>query len=194
MTQQGPNPIELYEGAVQSFIPILSGIGPEQLGNATPCSEWSVQNVINHNLRVAQFSYDVLAQTGAANLMANMEVSDPLPAEGAAEALRAATNRVLEVVKAPGKLEQTVETPFGAIPAGHFLMIPFGDILIHKWDLAKGANLDTSIDSSLAEASHQALSQSVEGARQGGFFGAEVTVPISASIQDKLLALSGRQP
>ena len=73
-------------------------------------------------------------------------------------------------------------------------MIPFGDIVLHKWDLAKATNQNTSIDSGLAEACYGALSQGIEQARQMGFFGSEVTVPISGSIQDKLLGLSGRQP
>ena len=32
MTQQGPNPIELYEGAVNYMRPILAGVTPNQLG------------------------------------------------------------------------------------------------------------------------------------------------------------------
>ena len=73
-------------------------------------------------------------------------------------------------------------------------MLPVGDIVLHKWDLAKATNQSTSLDSGLAEACFGALSQGIEQGRQAGFFGAEVTVPISASIQDKLLGLSGRQP
>ena len=73
-------------------------------------------------------------------------------------------------------------------------MFPFLDIVIHKWDLAKGTNQDTSIDSSLAKVSYAALSHAIEGARQSGAIGPEVQVPMSASIQDKLLGLSGRQP
>ena len=73
-------------------------------------------------------------------------------------------------------------------------MFPFLDIVIHKWDLAKGTDQDTSIDSSLAEVSYAALSHAIEGARPAGAFGPEVQVPMSAGIQDKLLGLSGRQP
>ena len=67
MAQQGPNPIELYEGAVQQILPIFRGVKADQLAAATPCAEWNVQNLINHNLKVAQFVFDVIAETGAAD-------------------------------------------------------------------------------------------------------------------------------
>lgn len=128
--------------------------------------------------------------------MSMNEVSGALPPEGAADAFRAATDKVLQAIKAPGAMEKMVD-PFGsgqAMPAGMFLMLPFGDIVLHKWDLAKGTNQDTSIDSALAEASFGALQHGIEDGRKMNFFGPEVQVPISAGIQDKLLGLSGRQP
>ena len=162
MTQQGPNPIELYEGAVQKLIPILLGIKPDQMGVSTPCSEWNVQNLINHNLQVAQFAYGILSGKEAANAG---DVNDPLPPRGAGEAFRSLTDLVLEALKTPGKLEEVLETPFGAMPAGNFIMMPFSDILIHKWDLAHSAGLDTSIDSSMAEVSFEVLSKVAEGGK-----------------------------
>ena len=194
MAQQGPNPIELYEGAIQQILPILSGVQSGQLNSSTPCSEWNVLGLINHNIKVAQFVYDVIAETGAADPSGMGSVSDPLPAQGARAAFEAGTAKVLQAIKASGKLEKVLDTPFGQMPAGYFLMIPFGDIVLHKWDLAKATNQNTSIDAGLAEACFGALSQGIEQGREMGFFGAEVTVPISASIQDKLLGMSGRQP
>ena len=142
--QAMPSPIELYEGAVQSMTPVIAATKPEQLSNPTPCSKWDVQGLINHNLIVAQFVHTTLAGTGA-DPGSMDDVSGPLPSEGATDAFLAGTNRVLEVIKAAGMLEKIVETPFGAMPAGHFLMIPFADIVIHKWDLAKATNQDTPL-------------------------------------------------
>ena len=150
--------------------------------------------VVNHQILVAQLVYDVIAETGAADPSVMDAVKDPLPSEGARAAFEAGTARVLEAIKATGKLEKVLDTPFGQMPAGHFLMIPVSDIVIHKWDLAKATNQNTSIDSGLAEVCFGVLSQGVEQGRELGFFGSEVTLPISASIQDKLLGLSGRQP
>ena len=176
------------------MLPILSGVQPGQLNASTPCADWNVLNLINHQLKVAQFFYEVVAETGAADPSAMGVVNDPLPPGGGRAAFEAGTAKVLEAIKAPGVLEEIVDTPFGQMPAGHFLMLPFGDILLHKWDLAKATNQNTSIDSSLAEASFGALSQGIEQGRLAGFFGPEVMVPISASMQDKLLGLSGRTP
>ena len=192
MAQRGPNPIELYQGAVDQMLPTLAAIRGDQFGNATPCTDWNVQSLINHNLRVAVFANSVL--NGAPGDPGAMyAVAEPIPAEGAEAAFRANTNAVLATAKSMN-LESVVETPFGSMPAGHFLMMPMADIVIHRWDLAKGSSQNIAIDSSLAEACYQALLPAIEGGRQSGFFGSEIEVPMTSSIQDKLLGLSGRQP
>ena len=189
-----PNPIELYEGAVQYMIPIISGIRAEQMGNQTPCSEWNVQALLNHNIKVAEFAHSVLVGTRLRDPTSTLQVDGPLPCEGAVDAFVANTNKVLDVIKAAGGLDKVVGTGFGPAPARHFLMFPLTDIVIHKWDLAKATGQDTSLDGSLADACYNTLTQVVEGGRQGGFFGPEVEVLIDAAIQEKLLALSGRRP
>ena len=55
MAQQGGNPIELYEAAAQGIRKTLSGVGLNQMEDSTPCTEWNVQALINHNLKVAAF-------------------------------------------------------------------------------------------------------------------------------------------
>ncbi len=41
MAQQGPNPIDAYEAAIQLRLPKLASIKADQLNSSTPCSEWS---------------------------------------------------------------------------------------------------------------------------------------------------------
>ncbi|MCH7622225.1 MAG: TIGR03086 family protein [Chloroflexi bacterium] len=192
MTQAGtPNPIELYEGARDYMIPIIGGVQASQLSGSTPCTEWNVKQLINHNLLVAEWIHRTLTGGEGVDPFA---VDGDLPEEGAQAAFAAVTNKVLDAIKAPGMLEKVITTPFGEMPAGNFLMFPFGDILIHKWDLAKATNLDTAMDSSMADACLQVMSPMLQGNREGGFFGPEVTVPIDASDRDKLLGLCGRNP
>lgn len=80
------------------------------------------------------------------------------------------------------------------MPAANFAMFPIMDIVIHKWDLAKGTGQSTSLDAGLVEVCYGVMEMAAEPGRAGGAFGPEITVPMSASIQDKLLGISGRQP
>ncbi len=191
MTQANmPNPIELYEGARDYMVVIMGGVQASQLTGSTPCSEWNTRQLITHNLKVAEFTHNMLIGGPAVNAS---EVNDPLPAEGARAVFAASTDRVLEAIKAPGVLEKVITTPFGEMPAGNFIMVPFADIMIHKWDLAKATGQDTTMDSSMAQAVQQILTPMLEGNR-GTAFGAAVTVPVNASDRDKLLGLTGRNP
>jgi len=188
---QGPNVIELYEGAVQNMLPILGGIREDQLTASTPCLEWNVQNLVIHNIKVTSFCQGIIRANSAVD---DLDISGPIPSEGAVDAFVTGTNRVLNLLKDSGDLSEVVETPFGSMPIANFIMFPTLDIVIHKWDLAKGTGQNTDIDSGLAEAAYGALQMGVEAGRQFGIFAAEVEIPMSASIQDKLLAISGRMP
>ncbi len=191
MTQQGPNSIEIYEGAVKYMRDIIAGVRPDQMGSTTPCSEWNVQALINHNIRVSQAFVGMLTGSGGVD---PFDVSGPLPPEGAVAAFEGSTGALLAAIKAPGAVDKVVKAPFGEMPGGQLIMIPFADILIHKWDLAKATGQDTSLDSSMADACHALLAPMMEGMRSGGNFGPAVSVPVSASIQDKLLGITGRTP
>ncbi len=189
---QGPNPIEVYESAVKALSPIMAGVTAAQLNSGTPCTEWSVQSLINHALAVQAFGSAVVSK-GKPDMAAMGKVDHALPSEGAEAAFKSITDTTLAALK-KANLGETVETPFGAMPGGNFIMIPITDMIIHKWDLAKATGQDAAIDNALAELGLQALTPALAGGRDGAFFGPEVNVPASASAQDRLLALSGRTP
>ncbi len=192
MPQPGtPGPIELYQSAVDFMQPIIAGVRPDQMDLPTPCTEWNVRQVINHNLKVAECTLSLLSGTGFVN---PMEVDDPLPTEGASGAFEATTFAILEAVKSPGAAERFIETPVMSMSTPQLLMQVFGDLMIHKWDLATATGQDTSMDDGLAEICYNLIEPQMEGSRQMGMFGPIVTVPPNASARDKLLGLAGRAP
>ena len=132
--QRMSNTIELYEAAAQMFRQTLSGVTEDQMNSSTPCTEWNVQALITHSIKTQGMTYGGLLE----NITVNPhEVSGPLPAEGALATFDAGVARVLELIKAPGFLDNQIETPFGPMSRDHFLSIPVEDLVIHKWDLAK---------------------------------------------------------
>ena len=191
MTQKAPNPVELYKGAVQRLLPILAGVKPEQLGDATPCSEWNVQQLMIHTIKAPYRIYGIITGGEYPDINA---VDDPIPPEGASAAYEHGYANLLQEIEAPGALGRIVVHPrSGEIELGKLMMAPFTGALIHKWDLAKATKQDTSIDASLAEECYKHLFPEIERRRRQEMFGPEVAMPNSSSIQDRLLAMTGRQ-
>lgn len=50
MAQSDRNPIEIFEAAGQGLRQRISGIQPSQMSSSTPCTEWNVQELINHTI------------------------------------------------------------------------------------------------------------------------------------------------
>ena len=91
-------------------------------------------------------------------------------------------------------MKKIVETSFGEMPGGQFITVPITDMIVHAWDLAKATGQNTTLDAGLAERGYNVLVNVVEFGRKNGAFGPEITVPVTASFQDRMSGLSGRQP
>ncbi len=191
MTQQMPNSIPLYGEAARGFRAMMAAVKADQLGRNTPCTLWNVRALLIHNLKVAEFVHQLFT-TGQSD-EDDSAVGGPLPKEGAVAAFDGAVSRVLGWIKAPGAIDKQLNTPFGQMSAGQFLMFPTLDLLIHRWDLAKGIGQDTTLPAHLVEAC-LGLAPGIEGGRSMGVFGPAVAVPAHARAQDRLLGLTGRHP
>jgi uncharacterized protein (TIGR03086 family) len=87
-----------------------------------------------------------------------------------------------------------VTTLVGEIPTSQAVAIVTFSTLIHSWDLAWA--LGERIEFSATEAT---LAEAVGGdlvppTRQSGLFGAEVHAPIHATVTQRVIAFTGREP
>ncbi len=164
----------MHEAAAQGFRQRLSGVQSNQMSSPTPCTEWDVQALINHNLKVTGFAEGVFRENVTVN---PLDVSGPLPGENALELLDAGISKVLETLKSLGSLDQQINTPFGEMTRGAFLMNPTWDLLVHTWDLAKGTNQNTTLDSHLVEVCHNAFAPMMEHMREEEFGGVKIMGP-----------------
>lgn len=189
----GPNPIEAYQGAAQGLIPVYGGVNSGQLTSSTPCSDWTVKNLLNHAINVQAFLHSAL--TGGSMTAGEMfQVDGDLPIEGSEAALKSITDQVISAANGMD-LSTVIATPFGEMPAGNFMMIPMLDMVIHRWDLASATGQNNTIDAGLAEVCIGVLSpEALEGGRKMGAFGPEVPVPETGTVQERLLGSTGRTP
>ena len=56
-----PDPLADLRSAIHTFATVLAGVAPEQQTLATPCSDWSVSDLIDHVIDGNAYFADVVA-------------------------------------------------------------------------------------------------------------------------------------
>jgi uncharacterized protein (TIGR03086 family) len=172
---------------------VVNNVEPSQLGNPTPCTEWTVRDVINH-------------VTGGGTMFAECVEGGSVPDDRLGQlmggdnlgddykgAFMAMSKRVRTSFGVPGALDKIVKLPFGEMPAGIALNIAIMDVMTHAVDIAKATGQTITDDEILTvalEVGHQLIT---EDFRAPGVFDAEQPAPPDASAADKLLAFAGRK-
>lgn len=185
--------LALLKQVVDETNRLVGGVRSEQLGDKTPCTEWTVRDVINHVTGGATM-FAMSAEKGSvpdeqmAQLMGGDNLGDDYKG-----ALRAATDKAMAVFGQPGVLDKIVKLPFGEMPAGIALNIAIFDVATHACDLAVATGQSVA-DADLLEAA-LAMGKQMIGPelRQPGVFDAEQTIAGDAPVADRLLAFAGRQ-
>ncbi len=198
MTQETmANPAVLFEKATRQALKAVAGITQEQLRHPTPCSEWDVQELLNHLIGGVEMVVGCFpGQTpDIAPGSSDSSYSTETQAAGLVEAYQSVVSQALHAALEPGALERNIETPLGDMPCAVFLSISSMDQFIHGWDLAKATGQDTGLDPELAQVCYgMCVPDMADQGREAGVIGAAVAVSDDASIQDKLLGYMGRQP
>src|SRR3954447_18579262 len=172
---------------------VVDQVDESQLGNATPCTEWTVRDVINHVTGGAtMFATCVEHGSVPDDLLGQLMGGDNLGADFKAS-YHAASDRARAAFGSPGALDKMVKLPFGEMPGGIALNIAIMDGMTHACDIAKATGQtidDDEILGTALEVGHQLVTDDF---RVPGVFGAEQPAPDGASSTDKLLAFAGRK-
>jgi uncharacterized protein (TIGR03086 family) len=84
----------------------------------------------------------------------------------------------------------------GTMPATIAGQAGLNELVIHGWDLARGTGQPYRVDEDSAQVAVEFLSLASAAAEPGqrGPFGSAVEIPPGASVLDRAVALSGRDP
>lgn len=180
-----PNPADLYRGATSRAIEVARAIRPTQLDDPTPCSEWSVQDLLDH----------LVVGTGYLGAALGADSTEP-SSPGTVEDFASGVADCLDKMADPAALAHRSLSPLGFEWSGADATAgTFMDVLVHTWDLAAATGQDRRLDPALVQACvAMFLPDMPEQGRAAGIVGPAVQVPIDASPQDQLLAAMGRQP
>lgn len=179
-----------FQKAVNAVDASLHTLDADAWSRPTPCAEWDVralvQHVVNELAWVAPLVQGrTIAEVGD-SLDGDLLGDDPL---GAFHHHSAAAHAALEE---PGALARTVHLSYGDESASGYAEQVTGDVLVHAWDLARGAGLDDELPADLVAWASGWAPQVVPMMAGAGMVADPVTVGADADPQTALLALFGR--
>ncbi|MEU0816592.1 TIGR03086 family metal-binding protein [Streptomyces mirabilis] len=184
---------ELLTRAHTYLSEVAAAVPERAWGSPTPCSEWTVRQVLNH-ARLDQQAY------GAAITGTGWPDSDPFrPADALDADAQAALEKALRgVADAYAQLSADspeVATPLGPLPFPLAAAAAAMDAAVHAWDIAVATGQDAPLEEELAEGIRLAADRLADHLRDAyGVFAAARAVPATAGRAEALLAFLGRDP
>lgn len=164
---------------------VIAGVRADQLDRPTPCTEWSVGDLLGHMIGVV----DGLGRAVAGEAPATFALdADP------ATQFETAAAAALVAWRAPGVLDRVIDAGPGPMPGHALAGINLLDTATHTWDLATATGQPAELPDLVATAALEASRVLVTPEIRRGRFGAEQPTPAHASTTDRLVAFLGRQP
>ena len=129
--------------AMEGFAAAVEAVEPHLWERPSPCSEWSVWDVIDHVVAGERFTAAVL---GGASLAAAVETQVGLDPQSPDLVSQVVDASAVTLAAFDGSLDRSVEHRVGTITARRMLGFRIIDELGHTWDVAtatgRSANLD----------------------------------------------------
>lgn len=182
---------QLHRDALASTRRFVAGIGADQWELSTPCSDWSVRELVNHivtgNLWAAELGDGkTIADVGDA-LDGDVLGEDPVAAYDSSATSAAA------IFEQPGALDRPCAVSYGPVPGSVYAGHRFIDVLVHGWDVAAATGQERRLDPGLVAACWDELSPQLHLWQASGAFSADLRGEVAADPQAQLLAALGRR-
>jgi len=202
------DPRPLFMAATTTAAEVIGAIRPDQLGNASPCSDMDARALLGH----------LLAVVGRVDAMGRgidpMTVPDTSAdiADAAWSAMwRTAVDAADAAWRDEAALERTVVLPWVTDSGANALLGYVSEITVHTWDVAQATGQHPEWDDETAERSLRLMQNWLPGEHRGEIFAevhrqmgldentshpfaAVVAVPDDAPAIDRLVAWTGRRP
>jgi uncharacterized protein (TIGR03086 family) len=173
-----------YATVAQGFTARLSGVGPAQWTSATPCSEWTVADLVVHVINTQR---RVLA------LLEGTEVIEVDPEGDLQAQWSESTAALLAAVSDPERAGKEVSGFMGTVPFGTLVGgLACSDTVVHTWDLARATGQDEQLDAAAVEHSAAMLAGIGDAMRRPGGFADALPAPPDADAQTAFLLYCGR--
>ncbi len=186
--------LEILDRSAAGFAAVLAQVGDDQWGEPTGNEGRDVGALVDHVIGGDRMATAILAggtrEEGLAQFARSAQDADRIAAFEGSRAEMALAFAV------PGALERIVAHPAMDMPGSMLLDFRISEYALHGWDLARAVGADDTIDPDVVEAAWGILTPMAGLMAASGMFGEgpSGTLPDDASLQEKVLDLSGRRP
>jgi uncharacterized protein (TIGR03086 family) len=180
----GSEVAERYSRIAAGFGARLDALAAHDWASPTPCTEWTVKDLVGHVVAVHR------------HVVAGLDASSPPPPATDADlvrAWRAATADVEAVLEDPERAAAPVSGRFAPMPVGDLIgRLLCSDTLVHTFDLARATGQSEQLDPGAVSYAFEMLLPADDGIRGAGSFGPKIEPPEDASEQTRFLCFLGR--
>jgi uncharacterized protein (TIGR03086 family) len=178
----------VYSRTVERWTDVVNAVRDDQWDAPTPCSEWSVRNLVNHVTSEDLWTVPLVEGSTIEQVGSRFDgdVLGDDPVTGSTDAAKAATSAVASGLAQGG----VVHLSFGDTDVSEYVWQLAADHLVHSWDLSSGLGSDRQLDPALVEAVAGWFAEREELYRAGGAVGPRAATRGGA--QSDLLASFGR--
>lgn len=180
-----PDWIALQKQAHREF-----GVRLDEITNwdaQTPDTDWTVRDLVAHVVEEQQWVPHLLAGNTVAEAQRRIQpLGEDLRAEWRLYSLAATSAWDAASPHAEVKLSHDT------VAVSDYLREQVSDVTIHSWDLARAVGGDEALDDALVHAVWTVFEPQRDTLSASGLFAAPVPLPEDASLQLRLLALTGR--
>lgn len=183
------NAKELFAQAIGQAAGCVGHVRFDQLGNATPCSEWNLKELLNHMVYELLWVPELLRGKTVADIGDKYE-GDLLHSDIQAAWQHAADSALVGVKRVED--DAVVHLSYSDVPAKDYIAEVAGDILVHAWDVSRSLGFTLLFAPEMTRSVYENTLPRHEEMVASGLYGKPVDVPEDAPLQVKLLGLMGR--
>ena len=182
----------LHRRANVRFSAVVDGIAGDQWDEPTPCTLWSVRELLAHNVSESLWVPPLMAGETVASVGDRFD-GDVLGVRPA-RAWAATVEPAAAAMEDEGAIERTVHLSFGDLPGAEYAKQRIVDLVVHSWDLARATGQSEDLDAGLVQA---CLGWGEEWrpllAAMGEYFDPPIDPAPDADAPTRLLNLFGRR-
>ncbi|MFE9437521.1 TIGR03086 family metal-binding protein [Streptomyces sp. NPDC006602] len=173
---------------------LAEGVTDEQLTAPTPCPDLAVRNLLGHLIGLAAAFRDAGRKDLGVTTDTRPDAARPDIGPGWREELPKVLDELADAWRDPAAWTGMTRAGGVDLPGAVAAAVAVDELVIHGWDLARSTGQPYAPDPAALQASYDFLLACVDDPGRGDIFGPIVPGPAEASLLDRAVGLSGREP